>query len=105
MNEVWNLDPIYKGFDDPAFAADMDALRDTAAGYSAFAAQLSAMDAQDGLKQGIAWEEQLAKLAAKLAIYAQLRQAANTRDTECGSRLGQVMQLLSTTAGAQAVWQ
>ena len=19
MNEVWNLDPIYKGFDDPAF--------------------------------------------------------------------------------------
>ena len=23
MNEVWNLDPIYKGFDDPAFAQDM----------------------------------------------------------------------------------
>ena len=23
MNEVWNLDPIYKGFDDPAFEADL----------------------------------------------------------------------------------
>ena len=24
MNEVWNLDRIYKGFDDPAFQADLD---------------------------------------------------------------------------------
>ena len=23
MNEVWNLDPIYKGFDDPAYEADV----------------------------------------------------------------------------------
>ena len=27
MNERWNLDPIYPGFDDPAFAADMEALK------------------------------------------------------------------------------
>ena len=27
MNEVWNLDPIYKGFDDPAFEADMGSRR------------------------------------------------------------------------------
>ena len=26
MNEVWNLDPIYKGFADPAFAEDMERL-------------------------------------------------------------------------------
>ena len=26
MNEVWNLDPLYKGFDDPAFEADMNAV-------------------------------------------------------------------------------
>ena len=23
MNEVWNLDPIYRGFDDPAFGQDL----------------------------------------------------------------------------------
>ena len=27
MNEVWNLDPIYKGFDDPAFEQDLNALK------------------------------------------------------------------------------
>ena len=29
MNEVWNLDPIFKGFDDPAFDADRDEIRRT----------------------------------------------------------------------------
>ena len=28
MNEVWNLDPIYKGFDDPSFEKDLTALKE-----------------------------------------------------------------------------
>ena len=31
MNEVWNLDPIYKGFDDPAFEEDLAALKEKVA--------------------------------------------------------------------------
>ena len=41
MNEVWNLDPIYKGFDDPAFEADFQALKERTAELSAFAEKLS----------------------------------------------------------------
>ena len=26
MNECWNLDPIYKGFEDPAFREDLETL-------------------------------------------------------------------------------
>ena len=33
MNEVWNLDPIYKGFDDPAFEADLTAAKEKLAAY------------------------------------------------------------------------
>ena len=105
MNEVWNLDGIYRGFEDPAFAADMDALRETVEAYHSFVGQLSGVDALTGLRQGIRWEETLTALAKKLATYAQLRQAVNTRDTQCASRLGQVMQLLSSSAGDQATWQ
>ncbi len=105
MNEFWDLNKIYKGFDDPAFAADMDALKEMVAGYNAFAAGIAGVDALDGLKQGVAWEEQLTEKAMKLATYAQLRQSTNTRDAEAGSRLGQIMQLLSATAGAQATWK
>ena len=102
MNEFWNLDPIYKGFDDPAFDADMAALKEKVAEITAFAAKLPEMDALEGLTQGIALQEQFSELVSKLANYASLRQAANTRDPEAGSRLGQVMQLYSGVAGPLA---
>lgn len=105
MNEVWNLDRIYRGFEAPAFASDMDTLRDMAAEFNAFAESLPQADVLTGLRQGILWEEKLTALVQKLAFYCQLRQSVNTRDSECGSRLGQVLQVLSTTAGAEAAWK
>ncbi len=105
MNEFWNLDPIYKGFDDPAFEADMAALRQYVTDYNAFAGTLSTLEPLEGLRAGIAWEEKIADLVMKLAGFASLRQSTNTRDTEAGSRLGQIMQLISATAGSQTAWK
>ncbi len=105
MNEVWNLDVIYQGFSDPAFDADLTALREQVAQYNAFAASLDQMDALTGLKQGILQEEVIMNLAMKLASYCQFRQSTNTRDPECGSRLGQVMQAVSAVAGGNAAWK
>ena len=105
MNEFWNLDPIYKGFDDPAFGADMDALRACVSDYNAFTATLADLTPVEGLRAGIAWEEKMMNLVMKLAGYASLRQSTNTRDAEAGSRLGQIMQMMSATAGAQTAWK
>ena len=105
MNEVWNLDVIYRGFDDPAFAADMEKLEKLVKDYAAFAGELVGQTPLDGLKKGIALEEALTVLTAKLGEYASLRQSVNTRDAEAGSRLGQVMQRISGAAGAQAAWR
>ena len=105
MNEVWNLDVIYRGFDDPAFAADMEKLGQLVKDYAAFAGELDEQAPLDGLKKGIALEEALTVLTAKLGEYASLRQSVNTRDAEAGSRLGQVMQRISGAAGAQAQWR
>ena len=105
MNEVWNLDVIYRGFDDPAFAADMEKLEKLVKDYAAFAGKLDEQAPLDGLKKGIALEEALTVLTAKLGEYASLRQSVNTRDAEAGSRLGQVKQRISGAAGAQAQWR
>ena len=105
MNKEWNLDLIYKGFSDPAYQQDMNLLKDLAAGFNAFAANLADMAGTDGLSQGIDWLEKITATAMKLGSYAQLRQSTNTRDSEAGSRMGQVMQLISTTAGAEAAWK
>ena len=105
MNDVWNLDPIYKGFEDPSYAGDMAELKELAEKVQIFAAGLSDMAALDGLKQGIELQEQFSTLVMKLAGYASLRQAANTRDPEAGSRMGQVMQLYSGVAAPFAAWK
>ena len=56
MNEVWNLDVIYRGFDDPAFAADMEKLEKLVQDYVAFAGELDRQTPLDGLKKGVALE-------------------------------------------------
>ena len=45
------------------------------------------------------------ELGTKLAYYAQLRQSVDTRNAECGSRLGQVLQQFSAAAGAESAWK
>ena len=102
MNEVWNLEPIYKGFDDPQFAADLERLKQKVAYAAQFAAGLETMEPLEGLKQGLALEEEVQALVMKLYEYAMLRQSANTRDGEAGSRAGQIMGILSGFAGPQA---
>ena len=99
MNEFWNLDPIYGGFEDPAYEQDLQQLRELAGKYNDFAAALSQLDSLEGLTRGITWQEQLTDVAMKLLDYAQLRQTTNTRDSQAGSYMGQIMQILSTTAG------
>ena len=59
MNEFWNLDPIYKGFDDPAFEEDLAALKEKVAAFAAFTNALAEADPADALRSGIAQEEQI----------------------------------------------
>lgn len=105
MNKVWNLDPLYKGFDDPAFDADMARLKELVEQVNAFASALPQAEPLEGLREGIRLMEELTQLINRLGEYASLRQSTDTRNAECGSRLGQVMQLASAKAGADAAFR
>ena len=105
MNERWNLDPIYKGFDDPAFNADMQELKGLVEKINVFANDLPNTEPLTGLAQGIALQERFSQLVSKLAGFASLRQSADTRDSEAGSRMGQVMQLYSGVAAPFAAFK
>ena len=73
MNEVWNLDRIYHGFDDPAFAADFSALKEEIAAFAAFTENLGACEPLTGLREGIHMQENISKLANRMGLYASLR--------------------------------
>ena len=103
MNEVWNLDRIYKGFDDPAYAADFAAMGQLVKDFEALAAQLPELEPVEGLRRGIALKEKMADLSA-LFGYASLRSATDAKDPEPGSWLGRVMALRSGTAAPSAAF-
>ena len=105
MNEVWNLDPIYKGFDDPAFEQDLNMLKEQVAAFNAFTGKIESVDSIDALRQGIDFEEKIGLLVEKLAGYASLRQAASTKDPEPASQMGRVLAVYSTLAGPEAAFK
>ena len=102
MNEVWDLTPIYTGFDDPAFQTDLEALKNRAEEMKAFADTLETLPPLEGLRRGIALQETIEQLVMKLSGYAYLRQAAETTDAAAGSYMGRIMGLYSGAAAAYA---
>ena len=105
MDYTWNLDPIYKGFDDPAFNADMGKLADLVEQLAALAEELETLDPAQGLRRGTDPLEELERTGSKLAEYAMLRQSVDATDPEAGSRLGQIMQIFSQAAAPEAAFQ
>ena len=103
MNEVWNLDRIYKGFDDPAYEADMAAMKQLVADYTAFVKELPDMEPVAGLRRGVELQEKLVNLGV-LFGYANLRSATNTKDPEPGSYMGRIMAIRSGMAAPSAAF-
>ncbi len=105
MNEFWNLDPIYKGFDDPAFETDMQKLKELAVQIEGFTAQLSQAQPLEGLQEGIRLQEEFSDLVNKLAGFASLCQSANTKDPTAGSNMGRIMAVYSGVAAPFAAFK
>ena len=105
MNERWNLESIYKGFDDPAFEQDFATMKEKVAEMTAFAAKLAEIEPIEGLRQGIALQEALTEVVGKLGEYASLRQSADSRDREAGSQMGRIMAVYSGVAAPGAAFQ
>ena len=105
MNEFWNLEPIYEGFQDPLFEKELSCLKQTVSDAKDFVGTLNDAEPLEGLRRGIALQETVTELAEKLANYAMLRQAVNTRDSEAGSNLGRVMAVISGFAAPQAAFE
>ena len=103
MNEVWDLTPLYKGFDDPAFEADMAAMKQLVADFTAFSKELPNVEPVVGLRRGVELLEKLSDLS-KLFGYANLRSATNTKDPEPGSYMGRIMAVRSGMAAPSAAF-
>ena len=105
MNERWDLDKLYKGFDDPAFIADLTAFEDKVKEFISFTETLETEQPMDGLRKGIRLQEELMRIGDKLIAFPHFRSATDTKDAEAGSYLGRVLGIYSNTAGATTAFR
>ena len=98
----WNLDILYKGFDTEEFKNDYARLEKLIPELATFAEGCKELPAGKFLTEYIKKSEEISELVEKLAIYANLRYSANTRDTDAASMLGRIMQMISGTAAPTA---
>ena len=105
MNEVWNLDRMYSGFDDPKYLADFEAFKRKIAEFIDFTETLGTVEPLYGLRTGIRLQEELDRVSDALGSYPQLRAAADAKDVEAISQSGRIMAVYSNMAGASAVFR
>ena len=102
MNGKWNLEVIYKGFDDPAYLQDFENLQNMLRDFVAFSETVETADPAVALPESIKRREEAESLIMKMATYANLRMSADTRDPEAGSQMGRLMAAYSTVAAPLA---
>ncbi len=102
MNGQWNLEVLYKGFDDPQYSADFAQGQKLLGEFAAFAADIENREPAQALRESIQRQEEIEELVMKMGSYASLRQSANTKDPEAGSQMGRLMAAYSAVAAPMA---
>ena len=102
MEKTWDLTILYKGFDDPEFNRDTEALALAIEGIKSLADKAQTLSHAELLKKYVSVSLDLTHNANKLIIYSNLRYSANTADTAAASNIGKFMAMLSSIAAASA---
>lgn len=105
MNKEWDLSPLYKGFDDPQFSADMAALEQEVVKFGGLAAALKKDGATEAAQLAgiLRSQEQIQSLGFRIFAYAELRSAVNTSDNDAVDAMSRVQKVFSDCSGAEAV--
>ena len=105
MNEVWDLSPLYKGFDDPQYAEDFSALQEAVAEYRNVPAKMAEMEAGAFLHYALSLDEKINEIGNRLGSFTSLRSSTNTQDVDAVSNMARLQRLFSECSAASAAFQ
>lgn len=103
MNSEWSLEVLYKGFDDPKFAADFEKFDGIIGKINSLAEGINSMQPKEAVMSYLTLSEELSLTMMSLYMYASLRSSANTKDAEAQSVIGRLMAKISGTTRADTV--
>lgn len=100
MNE-YNLDVLYKGYDDPKFTQDFEALNSICEKMKTYCTSLEVKNQKETVKEILELNEKLAEISNNIYLFIALKLAINTADKNAinyNDKLNQILSSITKTA-------
>lgn len=104
MNSEWSLDVLYKGFNDPKYAEDLQAFEKKAKECDELSKKLNHDHEKEDLIQIISLLEDFEVLERRLDDFSSLTQSTNTADAKAAAAQDQIATIASQASKAMAVF-
>ena len=100
MNMTWNLEIMYKGYDDPKYISDNQKVLEIIKEMNELVGKLDVKNAVSCIEQELKLEEELNKVLSELFSYSSLRASTNVNDYEALGEMGKLQMVLQETVAA-----
>ena len=104
MNLNWNLDIMYKGYDDPKYLEDIKKVEELIVRRNNLTSKLNVASAKDVIEESLIIDEELTVVLGELFVYSSLRSSINVNDFEAMAEMGKLQLKLQDTVGAEVLF-
>ena len=105
MNMTWDLDILYKGYDDPKYINDLEKAEEMIKKLKLACDELSLEKAKESIENELLLEEQFNALILELYTYSSLRSSTNVNDTDALMQMAKLSIMLNETVGCGVKFQ
>ena len=104
MNMTWNLEIMYKGYDDPKYINDNKKVLEIINELNELVKELNVDNAVAIIEKELRLEEELNSVLSELFSYSSLRASTNVNDYEALGEMGKLQMVLQETVAASVAF-
>jgi len=105
MNLTWDLEILYKGYDDPKYISDVEKVKEIINKFHELANSLESLSQIEAIEKELRLEEELSALISELYSYSSLRTSTNVNDYTAMMEIGKLQLMLQETVVDNVMFQ
>ena len=105
MNLIWDLEILYKGYDDPKYISDVEKVKEIINKFHELANTLESLSQIEAIEKELRLEEELSALISELYSYSSLRTSTNVNDYTAMMEIGKLQLMLQETVVDNVMFQ
>ena len=105
MNLTWDLEILYKGYDDPKYVSDVEKVKEIINKFHELTNNLESLSQIEAIEKELRLEEELSALISELYSYSSLRTSTNVNDYTAMMEIGKLQLMLQETVVDNVMFQ